>query len=98
MDHRELISACFPRCTSRSLLVAELGMESLDLADGNWENRATFLPTLKKLKARGHTTNSISEKINSVLDDGAPGGAGELYCMVLRELRYHWDRLTWADL
>ena len=48
-DRRELISACFPRCTSRSLLMADLGTANLGLADGNWENRALFLHALKRL-------------------------------------------------
>lgn len=48
-DRRELISACFPGCTSRSLLVADLGTANHGLADRNWENRATFLHALKRI-------------------------------------------------
>ena len=48
-DRRELISACFPRCTARSLLVADLGMANLGFTDGNWENRAIFVHALKRL-------------------------------------------------
>jgi hypothetical protein len=36
-------------CTSCSLLVADLGMANHGLADGNWENRATFLHALKRI-------------------------------------------------
>ena len=48
-DQWELISACFPGCTLCSLLVADLGMVNHGLADGNWENRATFLHALKRI-------------------------------------------------
>ncbi|KAF8226803.1 hypothetical protein L208DRAFT_1300099 [Tricholoma matsutake] len=48
-DQQELISACFPGCTPCSLLAADLGMANHGLADGNWENRATFLHALKRI-------------------------------------------------
>jgi hypothetical protein len=49
-DPQELISACFPGSKSRSLLVADLlGTANHGLADGNWENRATYVHALKRL-------------------------------------------------
>jgi hypothetical protein len=48
-DRQELVSACFPGCDSRSLLVADLGTANHGLADGNWEDWAFYLHALKRL-------------------------------------------------
>jgi hypothetical protein len=48
-DRQELVSACFPGSTSRSLLVADLGTANHGLADGDWEKRAVYLQALKRL-------------------------------------------------
>jgi hypothetical protein len=48
-DPQELISACFPGCHSRSLLIADLGTANHGLADGNWEDKAFYLHALKRL-------------------------------------------------
>jgi len=48
-DLQGLISACFPGSKLRSLLVADLGSANHGLADGNWENRATYVHALKRL-------------------------------------------------
>jgi hypothetical protein len=48
-DPQELVSACFPECNSRSLLVANLGAANHSLADGSWEDWAFYLHMLKRL-------------------------------------------------
>ena len=44
-ERQALVSACFPNCTSGSLLVADLGAANHGLASENWEEKALSTST-----------------------------------------------------
>jgi hypothetical protein len=48
-ERQALVSACFPNCTSGSLLVADLGAANHGLASENWEEKALYLHALKRV-------------------------------------------------
>jgi hypothetical protein len=66
-DPQELVSACFPGCNSRSLLVADLGTANHGLAGGSWEDRAFYLHALKRLMMsleRRYTTDFACREVS----------------------------------